>query len=677
MKRLLLCAMSVIALVVPAQLLHAQGNIDWEELWVLPQPSSTTGPYGWMAGQRTYTGLAYDRWRDVVYVVNPALCTIGGTTYYCPKVHVLDAMTGVYATGVGRGADGVMGVTPGQGGQLPVPLDTVVTAMGWGGGYGSFSQGQFPLYKIDLDDEGRIFAGNLVSPVLGICFPGPPPDCDPVYLYQGPYRIYRWNTPWSSPKRVYASLNRAQNDVASNVADIEVAWSRWGDAFDVVGKRDSVNVPGTGLVVTDSARIFVSGGSFAGQTETNRQISVLGTDDRTSPRVANGNGSTLDYRVFVRLASSLEGIASHGIAATGYSAVSEIWMDNNNRVTTLNNQGQNPGPLPQDIPMTKNWALSSDTITGTGFSGALAFFGVPGSGAKFLACADGMPSNPTDPTLPNWRTQARVMDVTVLGSEHREPGLGNTPRLGIKTLTPNSGLYNYIADVDYKLDPDPNGQGYYLVLFVLMSNNGIGAYRSRQPIGVAIPVELESLRATYNDPSIDLRWEVTGELNNLGFEVQRSFNGGAAWEKTGFVAGRGSDPTPCRYGWSEPVTAAHRGVGGARYRLRQIDTDGRSHFSPEVEVYVGFSPGDIELRQNYPNPANPSTSVGYQLQRPGRVRLALYNQLGEELTVLVDEWKDAGSYTVPVPVDALPSGTYVYRIDVEGRTAERRMIVMR
>ena len=63
----------LVAFTFPA---FAQGNLDWEELWVVPQPATPTGTYGWMAGQRQYTGIAYDKFRNVIYIVN----------HYCPNV---------------------------------------------------------------------------------------------------------------------------------------------------------------------------------------------------------------------------------------------------------------------------------------------------------------------------------------------------------------------------------------------------------------------------------------------------------------------------------------------------------------------------------------------------------------------------------------------------------------
>jgi hypothetical protein len=682
MKRLILLVFSALALLLPSVPLQAQGNIDWEELWVVPQPPSTNGPYGWMAGQRQYTGLAYDKWRDVVYIVNPGLCTIGGTTYYCPKIHIWDANTGTPATTVGRAASGVLGLSAGQGGQLSTALDTIVTSIGWGGGYGSFSQGQFEVYKVDLDDEGRIFVGNVVSPVWGICFPGPPPNCDPIYLFQGPYRIYRWDNPWASPKRVYATLRGNQQQIGTGIDDppnahvlSEMTWTRWGDAFDVVGKRNWVNVPGKPEPqFLDSARIFVSGGAFSGQSETNREICVILGDTRETPKISNGNGGYTEYRIGVRLISSLEGIASHGIAATGYSAIDEIWMDNNNRVTTLNNQGQDNSPLPQDRMMTRNHSLSSDEITGTGFSGPLAWFGIPDQGWKFLVCADGFPTNPNDPTAPNNRTRARVLNVTTTGQEFREPGLGDTPQLGQKTLTPNSGLYNYIADVDWKLEPDTSGTAYHLVLFVMMSNNGIGCYRSRRTIK---PVELTTFHAFRNLTTIDLTWEVTSELNNMGFDVERSFNGGRNWEKIGFVNGRGSNPTPKRYTFDDPITPTHTSLASVMYRLRQVDTDGAFYYSPTATVFMGETPNTIELSQNYPNPFNPSTTISYQLAQSGFVTLKVFNAVGEEVSTLVNEHRDPGTYAVSFTAEGIPSGTYLYQLNVDGRMQQKKMVLMK
>lgn len=672
MKKALLCMLGVLMLgvIFLSQNVLAQGNIAWEELWVHSHPLSTNGTFGWMAGQRQYTGLAYDHVRDVVYIVNPAVCQLGQSAWACPKIWVLDAMSGLIKTSVGRDAAG-------QGGQLSVPTDTIhgFPTLGWpNGSFGSFSQGIFPIYKIDVDDEGRIFVGNLVAPIWGICFPGPPPNCDPIYLAQGPYRIFRYDKPSDAPKRVYATLNPTATGIGS-YGNSEMAWSRWGDVLTVVGRRGVYDTP-DGPKVVDSARIFTSGGVFNGQTVTNRDIAVILGDTRPdNQRVSNGMGGLLEYRLAINLVSSIEGLASHGIAPTGTSAISEIWMDNNARVTTLNNQGQTNDPWPQTVAMTRMHALSSNKLTGTGDSGPLAFFKIPASGKQYLVCADGLPENPNDPQAPNSNTRARIMDVTITGQELRDTACCgyDTPLLGNKTLQSNSGVNNYIADVDFKIDPDPVNGRPHVILYVLMSNNGIGAFRSRDPIYV--PVELSTFNGTLKNSIIDLRWEVTSESNNYGFEIERSFNNGGTWEMIGFVQGRGTTNLPKQYTFEDPVTSVHLSLPSVKYRLRQIDTDGTSTHSPVVEVRMDASPTNIYLSQNYPNPFNPTTSIQYYLPKAGYVTLKIFNPLGEEVATLINGYQDAGPNTVHFKSGTMPSGTYVYQLSVDGETLQKKMVL--
>ncbi len=680
-----ICAVFGVFFLAAPLSLQAQGNIDWEELWLVQQPTSNTHPiYGWMAGQRQYTGLAYDKFRDNLYIVNPGLCAVASITIGCPKIHIWDPLTGLPKMTEGRVAKGQYGLTEGQGGQIPIPSDTIVGVLtgtwpnGW---YNSYSQGQFPIYKIDLDDEAppRIFVTNLVAPIYGICFPGPPPNCRPEYLAQGPLRVWRWNTPKSTPTLSYITLNPQSGYLSPgtlgtpDIAYSELPWTRWGDALEVVGKRGWYDF-GNGLEHVDSVRIFSSGGVFDGQSETNRYIAVITTDRRPN-RLANQFGIQLDYRVAIRMRSSLEGIASHGIAATGTQSFAQLWMDNNGRVTTLNNQFQSAAAVPQDMLMTFNHSLSSDKYTGTGDSGPIVFFSIAENGNKFLACADGLPTNPGVPTDPNYNTRARVMNVTRTGLEAREPFFGDTPYLGQKTLTNNSGTQNYIADIDVKLEPDlDSGKGYFVTLFVLMSNNGIAAFRSRRPI---LPVELATFKATLNGSNIDLMWNVTQEVNNYGFEVERSFNRGRDWETIGFVGGRGTNSMPADYRYSDPVTETHTGTGHAQYRLKQVDTDGKIQFSPVVDVYLGETPEGIELSQNYPNPFNPSTSISYQLLKPGYVTLKVFNAMGEEISTLVNEARDAGTHVVEFSGEDLPSGAYLYQLNVDGRMLQKKMVLMK
>ncbi len=93
-------------------------------------------------------------------------------------------------------------------------------------------------------------------------------------------------------------------------------------------------------------------------------------------------------------------------------------------------------------------------------------------------------------------------------------------------------------------------------------------------------------------------------------------------------------------------------------------------------------PDRFNLEQNTPNPFNPSTVIGYQLPESGMVRLAVYNLIGQEVRVLVNERRNAGSFTATWDgADALgrrvASGVYLYRIQAGSFSATKRMLLLK
>ena len=84
---------------------------------------------------------------------------------------------------------------------------------------------------------------------------------------------------------------------------------------------------------------------------------------------------------------------------------------------------------------------------------------------------------------------------------------------------------------------------------------------------------------------------------------------------------------------------------------------------------------DYQLFQNYPNPFNPSTKIKYSVPESGFVKLSVYNLVGEEVSVLVNEKVDAGIYEVTFSAANLPSGTYFYRLQA-GNTVKLKKIVL-
>jgi len=138
----------------------------------------------------------------------------------------------------------------------------------------------------------------------------------------------------------------------------------------------------------------------------------------------------------------------------------------------------------------------------------------------------------------------------------------------------------------------------------------------------------------------------------------------------GLVEGHGNSNSPKDYSFIDKNVAG----GKYSYRLKQIDTDGQFEYSKVIEIDLG-SPAKFELSQNYPNPFNPVTTIKFLLKESGNIKLTVYNLIGEQVAILVDEFKEKGVHTVNFNASELTSGVYVYKIEAEGFNQSRKMIL--
>jgi hypothetical protein len=86
---------------------------------------------------------------------------------------------------------------------------------------------------------------------------------------------------------------------------------------------------------------------------------------------------------------------------------------------------------------------------------------------------------------------------------------------------------------------------------------------------------------------------------------------------------------------------------------------------------------EYRLEQNYPNPFNPSTTISFDISHRSHIRIIVYDMLMREVRTLVDEEKEAGSYSVVFDATDLPNGVYTYCIVAENYTKARKMVVMK
>ena len=86
---------------------------------------------------------------------------------------------------------------------------------------------------------------------------------------------------------------------------------------------------------------------------------------------------------------------------------------------------------------------------------------------------------------------------------------------------------------------------------------------------------------------------------------------------------------------------------------------------------------DYSLSQNYPNPFNPETIISYQLPASNHVNLKVYDLLGRELVTLVNQKQKSGNYEVIFNAENLPSGVYLYRIEVGNFSDSKKLLLLK
>ncbi|HAY34692.1 MAG TPA: hypothetical protein DCY06_11220 [Bacteroidetes bacterium] len=188
----------------------------------------------------------------------------------------------------------------------------------------------------------------------------------------------------------------------------------------------------------------------------------------------------------------------------------------------------------------------------------------------------------------------------------------------------------------------------------------------------ALPVELSSFVSTISGNSVTLNWTTASEINNSGFDIERSSVSGV-WSKVGSVSGNGTSATPHSYTFTERNVAS----GSHNYRLKQIDFNGNfEYFNLSNEVVIGI-PAEFKLSQNYPNPFNPSTTISYEIPVDGAVSLKIFDMSGKEVMTLVDGVKNAGYYSINFNASNLSSGIYFYKLSANDFTSVKKMMLVK
>lgn len=187
-----------------------------------------------------------------------------------------------------------------------------------------------------------------------------------------------------------------------------------------------------------------------------------------------------------------------------------------------------------------------------------------------------------------------------------------------------------------------------------------------------IPVELTSFSATSDEGKIILSWTTATELNNLGFEIERSVSDQTNFVTIGSVEGNGTTTEQKNYSFTDSKLSP----GIYFYRLKQIDYQGTYEYSDIVSSEI-LTPLKFSLQQNYPNPFNPITRISWQSPVNGNQTLKIYDMLGNEVAVLINEYRTAGNYEIEFSAEDLSSGIYLYKLQVGDFVNSKKMMIIK
>lgn len=182
-----------------------------------------------------------------------------------------------------------------------------------------------------------------------------------------------------------------------------------------------------------------------------------------------------------------------------------------------------------------------------------------------------------------------------------------------------------------------------------------------------VPVELSEFDGHLRNSNVELYWKTSSELNNKGFYVERAVEGNK-FESIAFINGKGTSKTTNEYSYNDSKI---ENGNAYLYRLKQVDMDGSKCFQYSKTIKINVSDNQVSHKVG-PNPFNASTQITVTLPTANNVKLDVIDMLGNEIRTLQNGNVNAGSHPfVWNGTDAagtqLPSGNYMYRLNVDGQ----------
>ncbi|HEX5168619.1 MAG TPA: PA14 domain-containing protein [Cyclobacteriaceae bacterium] len=177
-----------------------------------------------------------------------------------------------------------------------------------------------------------------------------------------------------------------------------------------------------------------------------------------------------------------------------------------------------------------------------------------------------------------------------------------------------------------------------------------------------LPVTWYYFNGYYENGANILEWKTASELNNVGFDIERSFDG-KAFEKIGWTGGHGTSNQNHEYNFSDKSPR----LGWNYYRLTQIDYDGKFEYSRLIPIYVD----EFEDIQIYPNPIKDHIYLS-RVNKDSDVRVAITNIVAQRTYNLFQDPIQPARFALN---EHLSPGMYSVKITMDGKVYLRKVIV--
>lgn len=162
-----------------------------------------------------------------------------------------------------------------------------------------------------------------------------------------------------------------------------------------------------------------------------------------------------------------------------------------------------------------------------------------------------------------------------------------------------------------------------------------------------------------------LTWTTSNEINNKGFNIQKSYDGGV-FDNIGFVAAKSVGALQNNYSYSDSRVKN----GNIYYRLQQVDQDGKTSYSGILNIK---NDGALSWRI-YPNPLESEAWMQLQLPKKSNVIIQIISQSGQVLLLCNKGLLTEGNYSIPLNISNSPKGVYLVKLIVDDKIFEQKIL---